>query len=583
MAKKYETLTTLYSEKISDIPWSVYPRPQFKRDSFINLNGYWDFKVSLLDELPSAYHERILVPFPPESALSGIERKVTLRQILYYRRQFSLPDGFSRGKIILNFGAVDCICHVFINGSLAGKNEGGYLPFSIDITPYITDGDNEIVVKVKDGTNRKYPYGKQTERRGGMWYTAISGIWQTVWLESLPEGAIEQISIFTDTRHAEISIRTDSKSARLTLKETGESFDFKNGRLTVTPNTPKLWRPETPYLYEFTVETDSDKIESYFALREISVIEAGGAKRLALNGKPYLFSGLLDQGYFPDGIFLPATAKGYEDDILRAKRLGFNMLRKHIKIEPMIFYHLCDRLGMAVFQDMVNNGSYSFMLDTALPTLGIKAHSRLRRRTTEQKQIFEEQMLGAADLFKNTPSVLQYTVFNEGWGQFDADLMYKRLKGKDPTRIIDTTSGWFAEKLSDVDSRHIYFRLPNVKNPNGRPIFLSEFGGYSLRIESHLFGHKNYGYKRFDSTEAFSEAISELYLKGALPLIREGLSALVYTQLTDVEDETNGLITYDRRVVKVNYDMMSSLNEALYAELERIISATSLKSSESDS
>ncbi len=570
MAKKYKTLTTPYAEGLGAIPWDVYPRPQLKRNSFVNLNGYWDFKDSLLEELPSAYYEKILVPFPPESALSGIERKTERGRILYYRRSFSLPEGFNKGIVLLNFGAVDCICEVYLNGSPAGRNEGGYLPFSFDITELLREGENELVLKVKDGCDKKYPYGKQTERRGGMWYTAVSGIWQTVWLESLGACAVRGIRIDADMHSAKISIDTDAEHAVLTLKESGERFDFVGGELTVTPSSPRLWRPETPYLYEFEIETEDDKVESYFALREISVTEAGGAKRLTLNGKPYLFSGLLDQGYFPDGIFLPATPEGYAEDIMRAKRMGFNMLRKHIKVEPLVFYNLCDRLGIAVFQDMVNNGSYSFILDTALPTLGFMKPQKFRRRTDAEKENFERQMIGTAQLLRNTPSVLQYTVFNEGWGQFDADGEYKKLKAYDGTRIIDATSGWFAEQLSDVDSRHIYFRMPTVKNPNGKPIFLSEFGGYSLRVEGHLFGKRNYGYKLFESKEEFEAAVKKLYTDGVLPLIKEGLSALVYTQLSDVEDETNGLITYDRKVIKIDSDRMSALNEALYAELERI-------------
>ena len=568
--KIYDTLSTPYADDIRDIPWDCYPRPQLKRDSYLCLNGQWDFRVSLLEELPSSYYEKITVPFPPESRLSGIERRIKKEEILYYRRYFSLPEGFNRGRVILHFGAVDCISTLYINGKEAGENQGGYLPFSYDITEALCQGENEIILKVKDGTDKRYPYGKQRERRGGMWYTPVSGIWQTVWLESLPERAIGSVRITADTHSAKIRVDAPEGVKRLTLKDSGRVYEFSGDEVEIAPEEPKLWRPETPFLYEFTLEYGEDKVESYFALREITVGEAGGKKRLLLNGTPYFFSGLLDQGYFPDGIFLPASPRGYEEDILTAKRLGFNMLRKHIKIEPMVFYHMCDRLGMAVFQDMVNNGSYSFLLDTACPTVGIKKMPELRHKDSITREQFHRHMTGTAELLYNCPSVLEYTIFNEGWGQYKPDEAYKRLKAYDSTRVLDATSGWFHGKLSDFNSRHIYFRAPVIKELDERPLFLSEFGGYSLRIEGHLFGERNYGYKLYSDKDSFRDAVEELYTKGVLPLIKDGLSASVYTQLSDVEDETNGLMTYDRRVVKIDADKMSRLNEALYAELEKI-------------
>ncbi len=543
------------------------------RDSYISLCGKWDFQISEKDEIPSSFEEKILVPFPPESALSGIERRVPKKSFLCYRKIFSIPKGFMKSSLILHFGAVDQCAKIFLNRQYIGENEGGYLPFSFDITNYIKDGENELCVISSDTLSKKYPYGKQKDKRGGMWYTSVSGIWQAVWLESLPEKPILSLKIDQNASSAKITVESETANKKLTLKHDGSVYEFSDKSIEITPDEPKNWTPQTPFLYEFTLETETDRIESYFALREISVGEVNGVKRILLNKKPYFFSGLLDQGYFPDGIFLPATPQGFEDDILLAKRLGFNMLRKHIKIEPLIFYHLCDKLGMIVFQDMVNNSGYSFLFDTALPTIGFKsAFSSFRNRDAETREIFLSQMDKTAEHLYNIPSICLYTIFNEGWGQFMPDEAYKRLKEKDSTRLIDSTSGWFAENESDVDSRHIYFRAPKIKNPNGRPIFLSEFGGFSLRIENHLFGEKNYGYSMYADKESFTDAVFALYTEGLVPLIKDGLSATVYTQVSDVEDETNGLITYDRAEVKIKESSMIAANKALFEEFKTVTS-----------
>ena len=571
----YTTLITPYAEKMDyDHPWNIYPRPAFVRDSFFSLNGRWDFEVISKDNIPEKYTETIIVPFPPESILSGIERRMPKKSYLAYRRYFTLPSGFMKDRVILHFGAVDQVCKVYLNGNFVGENRGGYIPFSFDITDHLRGTDNELVVIAKDALSKKYPYGKQKDKRGGMWYTPVSGIWQTVWIESLPKKAILSISIDQNSKNAKITINSEAESAKLVLIDSGETFEFKCNTVTVEPKDAKLWTPDTPYLYRFYIETEYDRIESYFALRSLSITEVNGKKRMCLNGEPYFFSALLDQGYYPDGIFLPATAAGYEDDILLAKRLGFNTLRKHIKIEPMIFYYLCDKLGMIVFQDMVNNSSYSFILDTALPTIGLKKMlPKLRHRNNETRSIFLTEMEKTAKLLYNTPSVCLYTVFNEGWGEFCPDEVYNKLKKIDSTRFIDATSGWFYGKESDLDSRHIYFKMPNIKKPNGRPFFLSEFGGFSLRVDKHLFGKKNYGYSIYRDKESFTDAVYKLYTEGTAPLIKDGLCGTVYTQISDVEDETNGLITYDRRVVKIDESKMREANECLYREFDIAVSS----------
>lgn len=563
---KATTLTTEYSKEMDfALPWQDYPRPLLKRDSYLCLNGLWDFAYSRT--APTEYSQKILVPFPPESTLSGIGKTHKKREKLYYRRKFTLPYGFLRDKLSLHFGAVDQSCEVFLNGKAVGSHEGGYIPFSFDISDFVCKGENEILVIACDTLSCLYPYGKQRKKRGGMWYTEVSGIWQTVWLEALPKKPIEEIKITTDTEYAEITVKTEAESARLTLCDSGESFVSNTGSFKISPKDRRLWSPETPYLYYFTIETETDKIESYFALRKIGTATVNGIPRLTLNGEPYLFNGLLDQGYFPDGIFLPATGRAYEDDILAAKVLGFNTLRKHIKIEPQIFYHLCDRLGMVVFQDMINNSDYSFIRDTATPTVLTKKHSDIKlHKNHKSRRIFLETLEETLKLLYNHPSVLYYTIFNEGWGQFTADEVYEKAKALDNTRIFDATSGWFWQSESDVDSHHVYFKRLDVTVSDSRPAVISEFGGYSCRCAGHLFGKRNYGYKTFKSEQELEEAIVSLYENEVAPLVNTGISALIYTQLTDIEDETNGFLTYDRKLMKVNAErireVMNRLSEA---------------------
>ncbi len=545
-----------------DIPHNYYPRPLLVRDSFFSLNGEWDFAYSKNDT--PEYSEKILVPYPPESKLSGIGRTHEKSEKLYYRRYFTLPDNFIKDRVILHFGAVDQTAKVYLNDRLVGQNEGGYTEFSFDITDYLSDGENKLTLTVCDELLKKFPYGKQKEKRGGMWYTPTSGIWQSVWLESLPKTPIRKLKITTNMAKAEILVETEAKPLTLTLLECKETFTSDNGRFVIAPKIPRLWSPDDPYLYRFRIDSETDSIESYFALREIGTVKQNNVTRLALNGEPYLFNGLLDQGYFEDGIFLPKTLDGYRNDILGAKELGFNMLRKHIKLEPEVFYCLCDELGMVVFQDMINNSDYSFIRDTVLPTLFLKRLPDKRlHKNPEERALFIDTMKMIIETLYNHPSVLYYTIFNEGWGQFSADEVYSLAKGLDKTRIFDATSGWFWQKDSDVDSHHVYFKKLKVKINPDKPCVISEFGGYSFRCPGHLFGENNYGYKSFKTREEFEDAFIALYENEVLPLVDKGASALVYTQVSDIEDETNGLYTYDREVCKVDkkrcFDTMKKL------------------------
>ena len=560
--------TPHYTLAECEVPWDVYPRPQLKRDSFLCLNGYWELAITGEDGRPVKFDQKIRVPFPPESELSGVERMPGKYEFLHYRRTFTLPDGFNKGRLLLRFGAVDRLATVSVNGTVVGTHNDGYLPFYADITEHVREGENEIYLKVKDNLSPLFPYGKQKKKRGGMWYTPVSGIWQTVWLESVPEGYIESIRITQNMTEAKITVIGGVGKKTLTLKDSGKVYALEGNSVTVRPEEPRVWSPESPYLYYFTIKTENDEIESYFALREVGICDTGGVKRLTLNGKPYLFNGLLDQGYYPDGIFLPPSPECYEDDILLAKKLGFNTLRKHIKLEPAIFYHLCDKHGIAVFQDMINNSKYSFLRDTALPTVTFKKKPDKRsHKNAISRKAFEHCMRGVMNTLHNYPSVVYYTIFNEGWGQFSADEMYDKAKAADPTRIIDATSGWFHRKRSDVNSLHIYFRRLKAK-ADGRPLVISEFGGYSHRVDGHLFGSKNYGYTSYPSAGEFERAVCALYDTEVRELIREGASAFIYTQISDVEDETNGFVTYDRQVMKVDADKVSTIMRSLADEAE---------------
>lgn len=560
-------LTTPYVEKMDKrCPHEYHPTPQLMRKDYTVLNGEWDFALTL-EESTQNYPKKILVPFPPESVASGIEESVLPEHYMHYRKSFKMPESFEGKRIFLHFGAVDQSCTVYVNGTKLGSHKGGYTPFCFEITDVIDKTDNEIKLVARDGLDHRYPYGKQKYKRGGMWYTPVSGIWQTVWLEARPKVHIEDIKITPYDEGVKITVTGGDIHKKITLKDSGEVFEFDGNIVNIEPKDVKLWTPESPYLYEFTLECGEDIIESYFAIRWIDVRNIDGVNRICLNGQPYLFNGMLDQGYYPDGIFMPATKDGYEDDIRLTKALGFNMLRKHIKVEPMIFYYLCDKMGVAVFQDMVNNGTYHFIRDTVLPTVSTVYLQRLNDESfspsIDVRAIFENTMYETADHLYNVPSIVYYTIFNEGWGQFSADVMYEKLKSFDSTRIIDSTSGWFRRYESDVDSRHIYFRPLKPKKLDGRPLVISEFGGYAHGVNGHTFGDGTYGYRVFKDIKDYENAVYTLYDTEVRALVENGASAFVYTQVSDVEDEINGFYTYDRQIVKVDADRLKKLNDEL--------------------
>ena len=553
-------LMTPWGEELKNTgsaPWQVYPRPQLVRDSYVNLNGEWDFCVRPEAAIPGEYDHKILVPFCPESQLSGLQIHPEDGNYLFYRRSFTLPEDFNRGRVLLHFGAVDQKADIYVNQKHLCHHLGGYDSFTVDITDALAD-ENELIVRaVDDLRDQSQPYGKQTLKRGGMWYTPVSGIWQTVWLESVPEAYIRRLNMEYDDYSVTISAEPAMEGI-IRIPELGE---FPLGS-TITPENPHLWSPEDPYLYRFTVECGEDRVESYFAIRSLVVQEIDGYMRLCLNDKPYFFHGLLDQGYWPDGLLTAPAPEAYAFDITEMKRLGFNTLRKHIKVEPEQFYYDCDRLGMVVFQDMVNNGPYSFLRDTALPTIGLQTlDDRNFHRNEKNRREFLRQMENTVRQLKNHPCICYWTIFNEGWGQFDSDNVCAAFRKLDDSRFIDSTSGWFRRSNTDVDSRHVYFK-PVKLEAGEQALVLSEFGGYSYKPEGHVFNtEQTYGYGKFADEAAFAEAVEKLYRTEILPAYEKGLCAAIYTQVSDVEDETNGLLSYDRKVCKLDEQRMTAISQ----------------------
>ena len=561
-------LYTPQGEQISSAPLQSYPRPQMRRESYVNLNGWWAFTVSSQAQLPACYDREILVPYCPESLLSGIHTHFPEGSSLFYRRLLPIKKPENGNRILLHFGAVDQYAEIYVNQKLVCTHWDGYQAFSCDITDFLQE-ENQLTVRATDDLRScRMPYGKQTLKRGGMWYTPVSGIWQTVWLEEVPQSYIAELDIQTDDAQAVVTV---TPALDGTVLFEGQAVALQGGKAVLKPRNPQYWSPENPHLYSFTVKAGADQVESYFALRTLSVKTVNGVHRLCLNGKPYFFHGLLDQGYYSDGLFTPASEQNFENDILQMKALGFNTLRKHIKVEPEQFYYLCDKLGMVVFQDMVNNGRYSFLRDTALPTIGLQKRSdRKLHKDPQGRKAFLQGMENTVQQLKNHPCVCYWTIFNEGWGQFDSDNVCAHLRTLDSSRFIDATSGWFRGENTDVESLHIYFGSWKKLKSKNRPLVLSEFGGYCYAVEQHIFNpQKSYGYKSCKTSEDFCRDLEKLYTEKVIPAAQKGLCAAIYTQVSDVEDEINGLLTYDRKVCKVQPEPMLKIAAALREAVEK--------------
>lgn len=561
-----------------------YPRPKLVRKSYLSLDGMWQLAPNQSEKRPEHFPRQVRVPYAPQASVLG-RRGFDPGDEFWYRKMFTLPEGFVKDRLLLHLGAVDQICRVYVNGVEAGSHEGGYLPFVCDITDLVQEGTNELTVYVKDTLDHRYPYGKQTKKPEGMWYTEISGIWQSVWLESVPRKHVENICCRMVEDGVEITLEGTADHYDVTIFqpaiEEGEigtaplvKVRLHNGVNTVAIPNPRLWSPEHPYIYRMKVRAGNDWVQSYFTLRTITIEWVNGRKWMCLNHKPYFFHGVLDQGYFSEGIYTPVSDRYYEDDIRNMKCLGYNTLRKHIKVEPEVFYYACDRIGMLVFQDMVNNGDYNYLRDTLSPTLFDQwKYDRNWQVAADVKEMFISHSLETIAHLKKYGCIVLYTVFNEGWGQFNSTEVTRILRQADPDRLYDSTSGWFKQLDLDVeiDSDHVYFHKIHPNAWTKRPVLISECGGFTGVARKHSISpDKVYGYGSCHTREELTARIRTLYIEEVIPNIRLGINGVIYTQLSDVEEETNGIYTYDRAVCKVVPDQMRELADHLTHELYRV-------------
>lgn len=562
--------------KDSICPLDEYPRPQLVRDNYTILNGFWDYRFQKEKTMPKEYEGRILVPFSPESKLSQVERMLLPREYLWYRRNLEIPEILSGKRLLLHFGAVDQRATVYVNGVQAVKHTGGYLPFTVDLTKLVKAGDNELVVRVSDDTDTSYhARGKQKLIHRGLFYTPQSGIWQTVWMEWVPATYIKELTLIPDYDKKVIKIRpvlAGSKPKEVLMMELviykGDvefiryKGEAKSLSLSVADKRGEIdsWTPEHPFLYTLEVTLGEDKVESYFAMRKIHVGKgANNIPRIYLNNRLYYQKGILDQGYWPDGLYTAPNDAAYLFDIVTMKKLGYNMIRKHIKVEPLRWYYHCDKLGMLVWQDMVNGGDpydmfrvcYAIAVFPWLKSRIKDCHYGYFSRKDERgREEWKKECLATVKHLRNSPCIVLWVLFNEGWGQFDSMELSKMIKYLDKTRLIDHASGWFDQHGGDVRSEHNYFRRLRVhKDP--RAFVLSEFGGYACHMTGHTYSEQAFGYRTYASRLEFTKAYKHLYKNLLEPLKRKGLCASVYTQLSDVEEEVNGLLTYDRKCLKL--------------------------------
>lgn len=564
-----------------------YPRPQMKRHKWMNLNGLWDYAIKPeKEDTPSDFEGKILVPYPLESSLSGVKKTLLPNEKLWYRRIFTVNDEWIRSRLLLHFGAVDWKAEVWINNIKAGEHTGGYYPFTFEVTEFIKAGENEIVVSVWDPTDTYgQERGKQTLKPGGIFYTPISGIWQSVWLEPVPKNYIRSIKLTPDIDNEELSLEVETAEIDEKIKIEAAAYDgnkeisissFRTGEtVKLKISSPKLWSPDSPFLYDLKIRLINngaivDEISSYFGMRKFSIGEDNACiKRLMLNNEPLFQNGVLDQGYWPDGLYTAPTDEALKYDVEAAKMLGFNMIRKHIKVEPARWYYHCDKLGIIVWQDMINGGGgMETLRHLIIPNLakGVSlkdtSHKQFGRQDQSNRDNYRKELKEMIDTLYNTVSIGLWVPFNEAWGQFDASEVSKWVKEYDHTRLVDHASGWYDQGSGDIKSVHIYFReLYMPKKLKNRAAAITEYGGYSLLEKGHVWREdKEFGYRRFKTREELKNAYASLINSQLKPLVPMGISAAVYTQLTDVETEINGILTYDREVVKIAPEIMKEIN-----------------------
>ncbi|QIK82370.1 glycoside hydrolase family 2 protein [Sanguibacter sp. HDW7] len=600
------TLRTRWADDVDPLsPLPEHPRPQLVRDRWASLNGPWRYTFVDLDDdatAPAAWDGTITVPFSPEAALSGVGRTLRADQALWYERDVPvaslLPDGTDGVRVLLHLDAVDQDCQVWADGAPVGEHEGGFLPVTCDVTDacraaLARDGEAASVrlhVRVTDDTDASWrSRGKQSSKRGGIWYTPQSGIWQSVWLEVVPVDGVGRLVLVPHlTGHAgaweasvDVSVEPLAGREGAPVDAAVEILDrgavvasgsvALGGTVRLDVPDPRPWSPEDPHLYDVRVRCGDDDVTSYVGLRSFGVgPDADGTPRLLLNGEPYFHAGVLDQGYWPDGLLTAPTDEALLADVVAAKELGFTMVRKHIKVEPMRWYHHCDRTGLLVWQDMVNGGGRYLDLTIRVPVvapLRLRDH-RFRlfaRSAAEGRAAYRRELVEMIEHLRSVPSICVWVPFNEGWGQFDAAAVAREVAALDPTRVVDHASGWHDQRAGDLRSLHVYFRrfrVPRRLRGDRRALVLSEYGGYNLRVPGRTWGDVDWGYARATDAAELQARFESLHDEQIVPAIPRGLSATVYTQLTDVEDELNGLLTYDR-ADKLDRDAVRAVNARL--------------------
>ena len=548
------------------IPLSEYPRPQMVRDSYLCLNGTWNLRF--LSDGDKAEDMRILVPYSPESEFSGVGRTLGAEETMLYSRRVDFPDAdLSESRLLLHFGAVDYRATVFIDKEMATDHIGGYLPFTVEVdkASFILD------VSVQDpGDSHEISRGKQSSNPGGIWYPKTSGIWQTVWMEKVPLSYIKDLRILPDLNGFFLTVlMNDATVEKATVTIDGKKIEIETNEKQYIPiENPHLWSPEDPYLYNFDITTGEDKVSSYVGLRTFGIgKDDKGNNVLLLNNKPFFHHGLLDQGYYQGGYYTPSDDSDFVNDISRMKSMGFNTLRKHIKVEPLRWYYHCDRLGMLVWQDMVSGGgSYRPFVIVAPLIIGSflkdDNYDRLARNDAHEREVWEKEAYETVETLYNCTGIAMWVPFNEGWGQFDSKRITDNIRKIDDSRTIDHASGWHDQGIGDFRSLHVYFRPYRFrKDKKGRPVILSEFGGYGMELGATE--KKTFTYRKYYTKADLTEAIVRLYEKQIIPAKRKGLAASIYTQVSDVEQEVNGLLSYDRKTVKVDGQRIAEMSEKL--------------------
>lgn len=570
-----------------------YPRPNLVRDSYFCLNGEWQYCINQ-EKSVSSYDGKILVPYSPETKLSGVQKIVMPEDYLHYKKVFTLPKGFVKDRVILHFGAVDQECTVEVNGKFVGEHIGGYLAFHFDITDYLTEGENVLTLCVKDMTEEKpHARGKQKLVKKGkyasLFYTPQSGIWKTVWMESVKSDYVENVKITPLFDEKSILVHISSKGSA----ETAHVKVFNQGTVVTEADAEvnkdvqiaigefEAWTPDTPHLYDIEVSYAEDKVSSYFGMRKFHVEkDSKGILRFFMNNKPFFFNGLLDQGYWPESLLTQPTDEALKYDILKLKELGYNTIRKHIKVESSRFYYHCDKIGMIVWQDMPNGGGdYNMVFVTHLTNQfdwfarGIKDnHYKIfKRDDKEGREQYYRDLEGMIKELYNHPSIAVWVPFNEGWGQFDARKATELIRKLDSTRFVNEACGWFDQQGGDMYSIHNYVRKLECTPQNDRVVALTEYGGYAYAMEGHLACEKEFGYQSYQSKEELTVNYKRLWEEEIYPNLAKGLSSAIYTQTSDIEEEINGIFTYDRDEVKFIESEIKELNKKLYQMFDEIV------------